>query len=196
MAAIRFEQTQRSDDTSMSNGAAQDNVVTECLRRHLNPQPPTPNVQLLRRRRQAGFTLIELLVVIIIIGLLAALVGPQLFGRVGKGKQAAAQAQIELFGAALDNFRLDVGRYPTSDEGLKALLTNPGGVENWDGPYLKKQELPDDPWTHSYLYKSPGEHGDYDIISYGGDGVAGGDGENQDVVSWKSVKQGGGKVEQ
>lgn len=148
------------------------------------------------RRSQAGFTLIELLVVIIIIGLLAALVGPKLFGRVGKGKQAAAQAQIELFGAALDNFRLDVGRYPTSDEGLRALLVNPGGVENWDGPYLKKQELPVDPWTHAYVYKAPGEHGDYDIVSYGGDGVAGGDGENQDVVSWKSVKQAGSQAEQ
>ena len=146
--------------------------------------------------RRTGFTLIELLVVIIIIGLLAALVGPKLFGRVGKGKQAAAQAQIELFGAALDNFRLDVGRYPTTDEGLKALLVNPGGVENWDGSYLKKQELPIDPWTHAYVYKSPGEHGDYDIISYGGDGVAGGDGENQDIVSWKSVKQAGSQAEQ
>jgi general secretion pathway protein G len=146
-------------------------------------------------RRQSGFTLIELLVVIIIIGLLAALVGPKLFGRVGKGKQAAAQAQIELFGAALDNFRLDVGQYPTSDVGLKALLTNPGGIEHWDGPYLKKEELPLDPWGHAYIYKSPGEHGDYDIISYGGDGVAGGDGENQDVVSWKGIKQAGERVE-
>ena len=146
--------------------------------------------------RRTGFTLIELLVVIIIIGLLAALVGPKLFGRVGKGKQAAAQAQIELFGAALDNFRLDVGRYPTSDEGLRALLVNPGGIGNWDGPYLKKQEIPIDPWTHAYVYKSPGEHGDYDILSYGGDGVAGGDGENQDIVSWKGVKQAGSQTEQ
>lgn len=143
------------------------------------------------RRNRAGFTLIELLVVIIIIGLLAALVGPKLFGRVGKGKQAAAQAQIELFGAALDNFRLDVGRYPTGDEGLKSLLVNPGGVENWDGPYLKKQEVPLDPWGHAYIYKSPGEHGDYDILSYGGDGVAGGDGENQDIVSWQGIKRTG-----
>ncbi|HLC01944.1 MAG TPA: type II secretion system major pseudopilin GspG [Anaerolineales bacterium] len=146
-------------------------------------------------RRQAGFTLIELLVVIIIIGLLAALVGPKLFGRVGKGKQAAAQAQIELFGAALDNFRLDVGRYPTSDEGLRALLVNPGAIENWDGSYLKKEEIPLDPWGHSYLYKSPGEHGDYDIISYGGDGVAGGEGENQDIVSWKGIKRAGERIE-
>ncbi|MBI2883507.1 MAG: type II secretion system major pseudopilin GspG [Candidatus Methylomirabilis oxyfera] len=143
------------------------------------------------RRNQAGFTLIELLVVIIIIGLLAALVGPKLFGRVGKGKQAAAQAQIELLGAALDNFRLDVGRYPTSDEGLKALLVNPGGIENWDGPYLKKQEIPVDPWTHAYVYKSPGEHGDYDILSFGGDGVPGGEGENQDIVSWQGIKRAG-----
>jgi general secretion pathway protein G len=141
------------------------------------------------RRHQAGFTLIELLVVIIIIGLLAALVGPKLFGRVGKGKQAAAQAQIELFGAALDNFRLDVGRYPAGDEGLKALLANPGGINNWDGPYLKKQEIPLDPWGYPYLYKSPGEHGDYDMVSNGGDGVAGGEGENQDIVSWQGLKR-------
>ncbi len=143
------------------------------------------------RSLQAGFTLIELLVVIIIIGLLAALVGPKLFGRVGKGRQAAAQAQIELFGTALDNFRLDTGRYPTSDEGLRALLVIPGAIENWDGPYLKKQEIPVDPWGHRYEYKSPGEHGDYDIISFGGDGVAGGDGENQDIVSWQNIKRAG-----
>ena len=149
-----------------------------------HPAPRTPH-----RSVQAGFTLIELLVVIIIIGLLAALVGPKLFGRVGKGRQAAAQAQIELFGTALDNLRLDTGRYPTGGEGLRALLVNPGGMENRDGPYLKKQEVPVDPWGHRYEYKSPGEHGDYDIISFGGDGVAGGDGENQDIVSWQNIKR-------
>jgi len=159
-------------------------------RPYLEPETRNPE-----RRREAGFTLIELLVVIIIIGLLAALVGPKLFGRVGKGKQAAAQAQIELFGAALDNFRLDVGRYPSSDEGLRALLVNPGAIENWEGSYLKKEEIPLDPWGHPYVYKSPGEHGDYDMISYGGDGVAGGDGENQDIVSWKGIKRGSERVE-
>ncbi len=153
--------------------------------------PRTP-----RRSRRSGFTLIELLVVIIIIGLLAALVGPRLFGRVGKGKQAAAQAQIELFGAALDNFRLDVGSYPTGEQGLKALLANPGGIEFWDGPYLKKEEIPLDPWGHEYVYKSPGEHGEYDIISFGGDGVAGGEGEKQDIVSWKGIKRAGERIDQ
>jgi general secretion pathway protein G len=143
-----------------------------------------------------GFTLIELLVVIIIIGLLAALVGPKLFGRVGKGKQAAAQAQIELFGAALDNFRLDVGRYPTGEEGLRALLVNPGAIQNWEGSYLKKEEIPPDPWGQPYSYKSPGEHGDYDIMSYGADGVAGGEGENQDIVSWRNIKRTGERIDQ
>lgn len=136
--------------------------------------------------REGGFTLVEILVVIIIIGLLAALVGPRLFGKVGMAKQKAAKAQIELFGTAFDAFRLDVGRYPTTEEGLKALREKPSGAEAWLGPYLPK-EIPVDPWGKSYVYKCPGEHSDYDLISYGLDGAEGGEGENQDIVSWKDV---------
>jgi len=137
-------------------------------------------------RREEGFTLVEILIVVIIIGLLAALVGPKLFGKVSSAKLKAAKAQIELFGTALDAFRLDVGRYPTGDEGLKVLREKPSGVDGWQGPYLPK-EIPLDPWGRPYIYISPGEHGEYDLISYGLDGVVGGDGENQDVVSWKDV---------
>ncbi|MCJ7642388.1 MAG: type II secretion system major pseudopilin GspG, partial [Desulfobacterales bacterium] len=134
-----------------------------------------------------GFTLIELLVVIIIIGLLAALVGPRLFGKVGAAKLKAAKAQVEMFGTALDTFRLDVGRYPTSEEGLKALREKPSGAERWDGPYLPK-EIPSDPWGRPYVYLSPGNHGDYDLMSYGADGIEGGEGENQDAVSWRDLQ--------
>ncbi len=131
-----------------------------------------------------GFSLIELLVVIIILGLLAGLVGPRLFGRVGQSKQAAARAQIELFGAALDQYRLDVGSYPSSGNGLDALVKNPN-VTNWNGPYLKKNLVPVDPWGKPYQYKCcPGEHGDYDIWTLGADGAPGGEGENADVSSW------------
>ncbi len=139
-------------------------------------------------RKENGFTLVEILVVIIIIGLLAALVGPRLFGKVGTAKLSAAKAQIELFGTALDTFRLDVGRYPTTEEGLKALREKPSGVEGWHGPYLPK-EIPLDPWRRPYVYKSPGEHEEYDLISLGLDGVEGGEGENQDVVSWKDIER-------
>jgi len=138
------------------------------------------------REKERGFTFFEILVVVTIIGLLAALVGPRLWGKISGGKQTAAKAQIELFGTALDAFRLDTGRYPTGEEGLKALREKPSGVENWSGPYLPK-EIPIDPWKKQYAYKCPGEHGDYDILSYGADGVEGGEGENQDVVSWKDI---------
>lgn len=132
---------------------------------------------------RAGFTLIELLVVIVIIGLLAALVGPKLFPKVGASKQAAAKAQIELLGHALDQYRLDTGRYPTTQEGLTSLINNPG-TNNWAGPYLKKA-LPQDPWQKSYVYVSPGTHGDYDMMSYGRDGSPGGEGEDKDINSWE-----------
>lgn len=137
-----------------------------------------------RLRNRKGFTLIELLVVMVIIGLLAALVGPKLFPKLGKGKQSAAKAQIELLGQALDQFRLDTGRYPTTSEGLESLLTNPG-VEGWDGPYLRKNVVPRDPWGKAYEYQSPGSHSDYDLLSYGADGAPGGEGENRDVYSWE-----------
>lgn len=148
---------------------------------------PIPSNLLKPAIRQSGFTLIELIVVIIIIGLLAAIVAPRMFGKVEKSRQKATQAQIELFGAALDSFRLDVGRYPTTAEGLESLQKRPSGIEKWDGPYLKK-EIPLDPWAHRYVYTAPGSHGDYDIVSYGADGAPGGEGENQDIVSWKGLE--------
>lgn len=135
-------------------------------------------------RNQKGFTLIELLVVMIIIGLLAALVGPRFIRQEEKAKVKAAKAQIELLGTALDTFRLDVGRYPTSQEGLESLIRQPGGLERWDGPYLKK-DVPQDPWGTSYAYRSPGQNGPYDILSYGADKGPGGEGDNRDITSWE-----------
>jgi general secretion pathway protein G len=135
-------------------------------------------------KHQAGFTLIELIVVVMIIGLLAGLVVPQFMKQSERAEAKTAKAQIELFGTALDTFRLDVGRYPTSQEGLAALMQKPGGADRWDGPYLKK-DLPPDPWGKPYIYKSPGDHGVYDIVSYGADGAPGGDGNNRDITSWE-----------
>ena len=137
-------------------------------------------------RKESGFTFFEILVVVMIIGLLAALVVPKFWKKISGAKQTAAKAQIELFGTALDAFRLDIGRYPTSEEGLKALREAPSGADRWQGPYLPK-ELPNDPWGRPYIYKCPGDHGEYDIVSHGADGVGGGEGENQDVVSWKDI---------
>jgi general secretion pathway protein G len=135
-------------------------------------------------RNNSGFTLIELLVVMIIIGLLAALVGPRFIRQEEKAKLKAARAQIELLSTSLDTYRLDVGRYPTSEEGLDALLRKPGSVDKWDGPYLKK-DVPLDPWSKAYVYKSPGDHGAFDLLSYGADGVAGGEGDNHDISNWE-----------
>ncbi len=139
-------------------------------------------------KSRAGFTLIELMVVMIILGLLAALVVPRMFGKLGKAKTNAAYAQVELFGTALDSFRLDVGRYPTTSEGLTALISSPSGITEWSGPYLKKNEIPLDPWNQPYHYESPGKNGEYDLYSYGADNTEGGEGENVDIVSWKGLK--------
>ena len=140
----------------------------------------------IKRRKEHGFTLIELLIVMVILGLLAALVGPRMFGKVGKSKQKAAKVQISLFETSLDTYRLDTGKYPTSDYGLKALRVKPDDLEKWDGPYLPK-DVPADPWGNEYVYISPGEHGDFDIVSMGADGSPGGEGEDMDIVSWKGI---------
>jgi len=131
---------------------------------------------------KTGFTLLELLIVIVIIGLLAAYVGPKYFAQLGKSEVAVTKAQIAAFEKALDTFRLDVGRYPTTEEGMAALLVKPAETTKWNGPYLKK-DIPQDPWGHAYLYKSPGSKGDMDILSYGKDGQPGGTGEDADITN-------------
>ncbi len=138
-----------------------------------------------KRKKSNGFTLIELLIVMVIIGLLAAFVVPKFIGRVGESKQITTKAQIELLSTALEIYKLDTGKYPPQGEGLKALINKPGEVNNWKGPYLKKNVIPKDPWGAEYVYKHPGEHGDYDILSYGADGNEGGADEDADVVSWE-----------
>ena len=137
---------------------------------------------------ERGFTLIEIIVVVIIIGLLATLVAPRFFGKVEQSKVKTTYAQIELLGAALDMYRLDVGEYPTTAQGLEALRTRPSSVgSEWNGPYLKK-EIPVDAWGRPFKYTSPGEHGDYDLVSLGADGMEGGEGKNRDIVSWKGLR--------
>ncbi|KAB8051507.1 type II secretion system protein GspG [Janthinobacterium rivuli] len=134
-------------------------------------------------RHARGFTLLELLVVIVIIGLLAAYVGPKYFAQLGKSEVTVAKAQIEAFEKSLDTYRLDVGRYPTTEEGLAALLVAPPAAgTRWNGPYLKKA-VPLDPWGHAYQYRAPGSKGEYDIVSTGKDGQPGGSGENADISS-------------
>lgn len=142
-----------------------------------------PQISRCSRKQQSGFTLLELLVVMVIIGLLAGYVGPKFFSQIGKSEVKAAQAQIVSLEKALDQFRLDVGRYPTTEEGLGALNSAPAGLNKWDGPYLRKG-VPLDPWEHAYQYRSPGEHGDFDLFSLGKDGQPGGSDEAADIVNW------------
>jgi general secretion pathway protein G len=132
---------------------------------------------------QRGFTLLELLVVMVIIGLLAGYVGPKLFGQIGKSEVKVTRAQIDGLSKALDQYRIDCGHYPATEQGLGALMRQPAGETKWAGPYMAK-EIPKDPWGHDYHYTSPGEHGDYDLLSYGRDGVPGGEGEDADITNW------------
>ena len=139
-----------------------------------------------RNRREAGVTLIEMLVVVTIIGLFVALVGPNLWKNVDKGRITAARTQVQHFMTALGSYKLDTGTFPTTEQGLQALRVKPEGVNQWAGPYMD-QEIPKDPWGHDYVYRFPSEHGDGpDVVSLGQDGQPGGDGLNADIVSWKN----------
>lgn len=133
--------------------------------------------------KNRGFTLLELLVVMVIIGLLAGYVGPKYFAQIGKSEVKTARAQIDAFEKAIDTYRLDTGHYPTTEQGLNALMVQPANEPKWGGPYLKKS-VPLDPWGKPYMYKQPGEHGDYDVFSYGKDGQLGGSAESADITNW------------
>jgi general secretion pathway protein G len=137
-------------------------------------------------RAQAGMTLIEILVVLTLIGVVLGIVGSNYLGKSEQAKAKAAKIEIEQISQALDLFKLELGRYPTTQEGLQALVSAPPGLPNWAGPYWKKSTTPKDPWSHEYKYASPGSHGAYDIISLGADGVEGGDGANKDITNWEA----------
>ncbi len=141
------------------------------------------NIQFRPTGQTRGFTLLELLVVMVIIGLLASYVGPRYFAQVGKSEIKTAKAQIDALEKALEQYRLDVGHFPSTEQNLAALMVRPSDEPRWDGPYLKKN-VPMDPWGHAYVYKIPGEHGDYDLLSYGNDGKSGGTGEATDIGNW------------
>jgi general secretion pathway protein G len=146
-----------------------------------------PKAGVALRRGEAGFTLVEILVVITIIGLIMAIVGPRVLNYLGESKVKAAKIQIESFSSAIDLYYLDMGRYPTSSDGLAALVERPGNAQEWNGPYLKGGVVPNDPWGHSYVYRSPVEHAPYEILSYGADGQEGGTGTAADI---SSIQQG------
>jgi general secretion pathway protein G len=139
----------------------------------------------IKNLKESGFTLLELLVVLGIIAMLAGIVGPQVMKHMGESKTKAAKVQIEDLAATLDMYKLDLGSYPTSEEGLKALIESSDSAKRWNGPYLRKSKIPLDPWQQEYHYVSPGEHGKFDLFTLGADGKDGGDGEDQDIVSWE-----------
>lgn len=136
------------------------------------------------RRRSRGFTLLELLVVLAILSFLALIAVPQVLKYLGGAKSDTAAIQVQQLGATLDLYRLDAGAYPTEEQGLDALFDRPADAERWNGPYLRKRAMIDDPWGNRFIYRFPGEHGDYDIYSLGGDGQEGGEDEDRDLVSW------------
>lgn len=136
------------------------------------------------RNNEKGFTLIEIIIVVIILSLIAALVGPRLFKKVEKSKQQITKTQIVMIENSVKMFKLDTGRYPTTEEGLKVLLENTGGISNWDGPYLEKG-IPRDPWGKDYVYTYPGKNYTFEIVSLGADGLPGGEGENKDITNWE-----------
>ena len=136
-------------------------------------------------RKHSGFTLLELLVVLGIISMLAGLVGPKVMKHMGEAKIKTAKVQISELGQALEMYKLEMDRYPTTDQGLEALVEAPSNAKRWNGPYLSKSKVPLDPWQQEYHYVSPGEHGKFDLYSWGADEKEGGEGEDQDIVSWE-----------
>jgi len=149
-------------------------------------RPPARLAALGHTKSRGGFTLVEFLVVFLIVGLLAGLVLPRYLAPANKSDVLLARAQVEALGKALEQYRADVGSYPTTDQGLEALISQPEGLDRWQGPYTQKP-IPTDPWGRPYQYKSPGEHDGYDLFSYGADGKPGGTGENVDIVSWQAA---------
>jgi general secretion pathway protein G len=149
----------------------------------LLPRPSTSHI--LANKTRAGFTLIEMLVVLVIIGLVTSLVGPRVLNYLSDSRVKAARLQIEALTNSLDLYYMDVGRYPTTQEGLTALTRRPPGIDVWNGPYVKGAIVPPDPWRNAYVYAAPGGHGAYDLLSYGSDGHEGGEGSAADVTNWQ-----------
>lgn len=139
----------------------------------------------INKQAETGFTLLELLVVLGILAMLAGIVGPQVMKHMGASKTKAARVQVEDLSAALDMYNLDTGKYPTTAQGLTALVSKPAEAKRWNGPYLRKSNIPKDPWINPYSYVSPGQHGKFDLFSYGADGKEGGEGDDQDINSWE-----------